>query len=124
MKQKKIKNSFDLRLKAIKNQQEMKEIFEKIGITKEDMETHSPFVHTFFMNDVLEKYGMTEDELCEHLSVFAKVGFAKSGIFMYHPTNEKFVVMKINSECVLDDAKQQETLNKLNKLFRSNHGIR
>ena len=97
---------------------------EDLGITKQDLETNSPFILIHLLQDYLDRYGITENQFCEMLDNFAKVGFAKSGIFMYHPTNEKFVVMKVNSECVLNDAKHNETLNELNKLFRSQHGIR
>ena len=116
------KKSFDRRLKAIKHWLELKGGLEQLGITKED--AGSPFVVIHFVQDYLDRYGITENQFCEMLENFAKVGFAKSGIFMYHPTNEKFVVMKVNSECVLNDAKHKETLNELNKLFRSKHGIR
>ena len=115
---------FVRKLKAIKRWLELKGVIEQLGITKEDLENNSPFVVIHFVQDYLDRYGITENQFCEMLDNFAKVGFSKSGIFMYHPTNEKFVVMKVNSECVLNDAKQQETLNELNKLIRSQHGIR
>ena len=115
---------FVRKVKAIKRWLELKGVIEQLGITKEDLENNSPFVVIHFVQDYLDRYGITENQFCEMMSNFAKVGFAKSGIFMYHPTNEKFVVMKVNSECVLNDAKRNETLNELNKLFRSQHEIR
>ena len=118
------KKNFVRKIKAEKQWLEFLNNMQELGITKEDFETNSPFIVIQRVQDILNRYGITEDELCKYLAEFAKVGFARSGIFMYHPTNEKFVVMKVNSECVLDDAKQQETLNELNKLFRSQHGIR
>lgn len=124
MKQKKSRKSFAVNFKALKQWLELNEGLKSLGITKQDLETNSPFIVIHLLRDWLDRYGITENQFCEMLDNFAKVGFAKSGIFMYHPTNEKFVVMKVNSECVLDDAKQQETLNELNKLFRSQHGIR
>lgn len=115
---------FVRKVKAIKRWLELKGVIEQLGITKEDLENNSPFVVIHFVQDYLDRYGITENQFCEMLDNFAKVGFAKSGIFMYHPTNEKFVVMKVNSKCVLNDAKKNETLNELNKLVRSKHGIR
>ena len=85
---------FVRKLKAIKRWLELKGVIEQLGITKEDLENNSPFVVIHFVQDYLDRYGITENQFCEMLDNFAKVGFAKSGIFMYHPTNEKFVVMK------------------------------
>ena len=112
---------FVRKLKAIKRWLELKGVIEQLGITKEDLETNSPFIVVQSVQDILNRYGITEDELCKILTEFAKVGFAKSGILVHRHTNEKLIIMKINSEFVNNDEKATEFL----KTFtRRDHGIR
>ena len=94
---------------------------EDLGITKQDLETNGPFIVIQRVQDILNRYGITEDELCKYLAEFAKVGFAKSGILVHRHTNEKLIIMKINSEFVNND----ETATEFLKTFtRREHGIR
>lgn len=121
MKQNKSKRSVVGKLKAMKQSLEFTETLKDLGITKQDLETNSPFIVIQRVQDILNRYGITEDELCKYLAEFAKVGFAKSGILVHRHTNEKLIIMKINSEFVNNDEKATEFL----KTFtRRDHGIR
>ena len=112
---------FVRKIKAVKHWLEFDDVVEQLGITKEDFETNSPFIVIQRVQDILNRYGITEDELCKILTEFAKVGFAKSGILVHRHTNEKLIIMKINSEFVNNDEKATEFL----KTFtRRDHGIR
>lgn len=118
---KKKQTEFVRKIKAIKHWLELKGVIEQLGITKEDLETNSPFIVIQSVQDILDRYGITEDELSKYLSEFAKVGFATSGILVHRCTNEKMIIMKINSEFVNNDEKATEFL----KTFTGrDHGIR
>lgn len=109
------------KIKAEKQWLEFDDVIKQLGITKEDLETNSPFIVIQSVQDILDRYGITEDELSKYLSEFAKVGFATSGILVHRCTNEKMIIMKINSEFVNNDEKATEFL----KTFTgSKHGIR
>lgn len=115
------KKNFVRKIKAEKQWLEFDNVIEQLGITKEDLETNSPFIVIQRVQDILNRYGITEDELCKILTDFAKEGFAKSGILVHCHTNEKLIIMKINSEFVNNDEKATEFL----KTFtRRDHGIR
>lgn len=115
------KKNFVRKIKTEKQWLEFKDTIEQLGITKEDIETNSPFIVIQRVQDILNRYGITEDELCKILAEFAKVGFATSGILVHRHTNEKLIIMKINSEFVNNDEKATEFL----KTFtRREHGIR
>lgn len=115
------KKSFVRKIKAEKQWLEFDDVIKQLGITKEDLETNSPFIVIQSVQDILDRYGITEDELSKYLSEFAKVGFANSGILVHHHTNEKLIIMKINSEFVNNDEKATEFL----KTFTGrDHGIR
>lgn len=112
---------FVRKIKAVKHWLEFDNVIEQLGITKEDLETNSPFIVVQSVQDILNRYGITEDELCKYLAEFAKVGFATSGILVHRHTNEKLIIMKINSEFVNND----ETATEFLKTFtRRDHGIR
>lgn len=116
------KKNFVRKIKEEKQWLEFTETLkEDLGITKQDLETNSPFIVIQRVQDILNRYGITEDELCKILTDFAKEGFAKSGVLVHRHTNEKLIIMKINSEFVNNDEKATEFL----KTFtRRDHGIR
>lgn len=101
------KKNFVRKIKAEKQWLEFLNNMQELGITKEDLETNSPFIVIQRVQDILNRYGITEDELCKYLAEFAKVGFAKSGILVHRHTNEKLIIMKINSEFVNMTKKQR-----------------
>lgn len=121
MKQKKSRKSFAVNFKALKQWLEFNEGLKSLGITKQDLETNSPFIVIQRVQDILNRYGITEDELCKILAEFAKEGFAKSGILVHCHTNEKLIIMKINSEFVNNDEKATEFLK---TFIGRDHGIR
>ena len=114
----KSKRSFVRKLKALKQSLEFTEAIKNLGITKHDLETNSPFILIHLLQDYLDRYGITENQFCAMMADLEKEGFLKAGIFMYHPTNEKFVIMKVNSEFIYNNEKYVEMLN------RRLHGIR
>ena len=115
------KKNFVRKIKAEKQWLEFLNNMQELGITKEDFETNSPFIVIKRVQDILNRYGITEDELCKILAEFAKEGFAKSGILVHCHTNEKLIIMKINSEFVNNDEKATEFLK---TFIGRDHGIR
>lgn len=107
------KKSFVRKIKAVKHWLEFENVVKQLGITKEDLETNSPFIVIQSVQVILDRYGITEDELSKYLAEFAKVGFATSGILVHRHTNEKLIIMKINSEFVNND----EEVKKFLKMF-------
>ena len=118
MKQKKSRKSFAVNFKALKQWLELNEGLKSLGITKQDLETNSPFIVIHLLRDWLDRYGLTESQFCAMMADLEKEGFLKAGIFMYHPANEKCVIMKVNSEFIYNNEKYAEMLN------RRLHGIR
>ena len=101
---------------------------ERLAFSVLDLEEEQVSFFFFFLIAVKEKIHkcfncnvITEDELCKYLAEFAKVGFATSGILVHRHTNEKLIIMKINSEFVNND----ETATEFLKTFIGrDHGIR
>lgn len=118
MNQNKSKKSFVRKLKAMKQSLEFTEALKDLGITKQDLETNSPFIVIQPLQHYLDCYGITENQFCQMMADLEKEGFLKAGIFVHDTTNEKIVIMKVNSDFIYNNEKYAEMLNRIA------HGIR